>query len=173
MIDKKRQLEELKNLEKEIKDKEDKNTKYWLFKTENGVQGFMGTGGKKQIMFVGERPSSEKKGVVAWKKFYGVLKDLDLQESHLTDLIKSIAKVGGSLPDDLFEDCRILSREIAIVKPRLIFTLGTKVHNHLLFYLAEKEIKAVEIYHYSYVFRRNKVTPKAYKKQIQDELKLL
>lgn len=159
---------QLQNLERDIK-RDIPN--HWLFPTENAVQGFMGTGGKHSVMFIGERPSSAERGINSYrKKFYQVLQQFNLQDSHLTDLIKSRGKVKDAYPD-LQNDWRFFKRELAIIEPKVVFTLSDRVHNFLLFYLIEKKITEVPIYHYSYAFRYNKI--KEFSKQIEKGLKLI
>lgn len=144
---------------------------YWVFPTENGIQGFMGTGGQNQIMFVGERPSSIKHGIDSHRiQFYKVLKRFNLHDAHITDIIKSRGTVNEPYPD-LKSDWRFFKRELTIVEPKLVFTLSEKVHQLLMLTLIERGITEVPIYHYSYAFRYNKI--KEFNKQLEQGLKLL
>ena len=154
---------ELKKLKQEI---EKKIPNHWLFPKEDGVKGFHGTG---KIMFIAKRPSSVNHGRDTWREsFYKVLKEFRLENSHLTDIIKSRATVNEPYPDNVNDDWKFLNREIKIIEPQLIFTLGKKVHNYLYFPLVERRIKAVRINHYTHAFRYNKV--KEFKAQIRGAL---
>lgn len=113
------------------------------------VKGFLGTGerakSKDVVMLIAERPATTnqgkpqdrryegKKGDML-RRFYDVLAGHDLGNAHLTDFIKTRAKVGYDRgPDEaLFYETEFqdhlpyLKQEIGIVKPTVVVAIGQK-----------------------------------------------
>lgn len=144
----------------------------WFFNEVNHVKGFFGTGGEQRIMFVAERPSSTTFGKEKGKDFfYEVLLENNLQEAHLTDLIKSRAKANDPYPKNLYSHWKFFKEEIKIVQPKLIFALSEKVYNHIRFPVeAEMGITVFQIIHYAYAVRYNKKDK--FRKQIKEGLSM-
>lgn len=117
----------------------------WLFPTQRGVQGFMGT---SPVMFVAERPATGPFSP-STVRLYGLLEKNGAANSHLTDVIKSRGKVGEPYPEDMSAHRRIFDREIEIVRPHLIVAFGQKVYDLLQFHLAGSGIKIRQVWHYS------------------------
>ena len=75
----------------------------WLFPVDSKVpprvQGFLGRG---PIMCVAERPSTGKTFPdSSIRRLYHLLDELDIADSHLTDVIKSRGRVNAPYPEDL------------------------------------------------------------------------
>jgi hypothetical protein len=104
--------ERLKQLKKEI---EATIPDAWLFPVDPAipkVQGFLGAG---PIMFVAERPSTGKFPSRSDQRLYGLLDELEIEDSHLTDVIKSRGKVNEPYPEDMRPDKQAFEKEIEIV----------------------------------------------------------
>jgi hypothetical protein len=136
------------------------NEKLWLFPTDEvkKVMGFKGSGGDKKLMFVGERPSSEKHGKEAGREFlYDIINEFNIGESHLTDLVKSRGNANDPYPASIHHHWRFFRRELAIVEPNLVFALSKKVYDYLYFSIvAERKMKLILLDHYSYAIRYHK-----------------
>jgi len=97
-----------------------------------GVKGFLGN---KDVCFIMSRPSMNKFPSPKDTQFYRLLKKYDLEESHLTDIMKTRCKAGFkifhqkcnifqdiafqifSIPEDeLVLNLKILKRELEILK---------------------------------------------------------
>jgi hypothetical protein len=132
----------------------------WFFHELNGIKGYQGTGevGKERIIFIATNPSYgnswPSKRIIG---FYQVLKDSDLQNVHITDLIKVRLSNAGSKeyiknPELLNPQIEYLKKEIEIIRPTKIIAFGTKVHDTLEKYGIESEC----LMHYAHAFRYNK-----------------
>ncbi len=126
---------------------------YFLFPEDNGVKGFYGS---NKIMIVGLQPSTGKFGNKGDRLLYNLLKDLNLCDCHLTDIIKSRSIDNNSENNNLMVHRKIFDNELEIIKPKVVIALGDKVYNLLLFYLADKKIELYKTYHYAYIHRWNK-----------------
>ena len=147
-IDSKR--ERLKQLKKEI---EAMISDAWLFPIDPRVpkvQGFLGPG---PIMFVGERPSTGRFGGPSDERLYNLLVELEMEDSHLTDVIKSRGKVGEPYPEEMSPHKEAFDKEIEIIQPCCIITFGQKVFDLLRFSLAGSGIKMYQVHHYAYARR--------------------
>ncbi len=134
----------------------------WLFPAQGKVQGFMGVG---PVMFVAERPSTGSFPSPGDRFLYDILEQYGIEDSHLTDVIKSRSKVRTPYPDMTLHR-RVFDREIEIVRPKLIITFGQKVYDLLQFALAGMRISIRQVWHYSYT-RRGHDKCEAFESQIK------
>lgn len=158
-----RKLVQLKKLKLDI---EKSVQNYWLFSNDPRpeVKGFLGTG---PFMLVGERPSTGKSGGRSLKRLYDLLVELNIENSHLTDVIKSREKVGAPYPSDMTLHKEIFDKEIKIVQPQYILAFGQKVYDLLQFSMSGKGIKIYQVHHYAYA-RRGKQAELSFKKKFRD-----
>lgn len=125
--------------------------KAFLFPEHDGVQGFLGT---SPVMLAAERPSTAKEfSGPAKSLLYPFLKEIGAGDGHLTDVIKTPARVGQPYPEDITDHRRFFDLEIEIVQPSLIVAFGQKAYDLLQFSLAGCGIKIREVWHYSYAGR--------------------
>lgn len=127
----------------------------FLFPARDGVQGFLGA---SSVMFVAERPSTAKEELSGSAKslLYPFLEEIGAGDGHLTDAIKTPAKVGEPDPEDIAHHWRFLDREIEIVRPRLIVAFGQRVYHWLQFPAAVRGIEIQRVRHYSHAGRWGK-----------------
>lgn len=133
---------------------------WWLFPTQDPIQGFMGTG---SIFIVGDQPSKSE-----WppehpnrRAFYGHLEKIGLPNAHLTDLYKrrgECSSLRAGLPDDFHDHVRLFRREIEILQPTRIVALGHLAYRLLKQHLAEWQPALRRIWHFSYVVRYGKLS---------------
>ena len=118
----------------------------------------MGTGGEQKIIVLGERPSSVSHGKDAGRAFlYSVLCEYNLQDAHITDLIKSRAKGNEPYPKSISDHWRFFQRELAIIEPVKILALSKKVYDYVYFpVMVERQIELIQIDHYAYALRYGK-----------------
>lgn len=143
----------LKELRKEVIDKYFVGAwrEVWFFPKYKEVNGYMGTG---DIFFVGLNPSSGRFPSKQDDMFYDELKNNNLNNAHITDLIKLRAtdKNLQEIIDDIpiFNDqIETLRREIDILNPKLIVALGRKCEKHLkdkFKHLPDSQIKYLRHY---------------------------
>ncbi|KXA95345.1 hypothetical protein AKJ36_00950 [candidate division MSBL1 archaeon SCGC-AAA259I07] len=155
----------LKQLKDEIKGCNEcrNNRGAWFFPDRHGVSGF---NGDDKIFFVGERPSTGE-----WDKanelFYKLLKEYNFENAHLTDVIKCRKEVGEEVTREEIGNCvEHFRKELEVVNPKTIVSLGDKVHSILkvlLPVLGEQNILLLKIWHYTYPQRFGKQDD--YKKQ--------
>ena len=123
----------------------------WLFPVDPqvpSVRGFLGAG---SIMCVAERPSTGKAFPdPSVRLLYNLLEELEIGDSHLTDVIKSRGKVGDPYPEEMRLHKEVFDQEIDIIRPRCIVTFGQKVFDLLQFTLAGSGIAVYRAHHYSY-----------------------
>jgi len=127
---------------------------------ETGVKGFFGTG---RVMFVAERPST-RGGKIPDDldiEFFKLLRKFNLQDSHITDLIKCRGTVKeAKCPEEWdrrVESCLpFLLEEIEIIKPVVIVAIGRRVYKELKRRGLAEKFKIKRITHYSYAFTRGK-----------------
>lgn len=141
----------LRELAREIGSHED----WWLFPTQEPIQGFMGTG---QIFIVGDQPSTDEWGPKHpnRKIFYERLHKAGLQNAHLTDLYKRRDFAGALerlIPDDFLEHVNLFKKEIQILKPTLIVGLGQLAQRLLIQNLPDWKPMIPRIYHFAHVER--------------------
>ncbi|HHT9152730.1 MAG TPA: uracil-DNA glycosylase family protein, partial [Candidatus Hypogeohydataceae bacterium YC40] len=121
------------------------------------IKGFLGT---KDIIFLGLNPSYGAFPSDNDKFFYDCLSNRDFENAHITDLIKIRAKGKGSKHesiDKLHEDKRIvkeqvefLKREIEIIEPKIIVTLGKECDKHFRKKFEERIEDPYETPHHSF-----------------------
>lgn len=176
----------LRKLQKRIENKFGKN-KIWLFprgdneavanyfETDLGkkVKGFWGTGEKPNsddiVMIIAERPSmgrgkSHKKFDKWVARFYEILEKNGLDNSHLTDFIKTRARVGYDW-EDFSQHLPILKQELAIIKPNKIIVLGKKINLWVAickFFWNLKNVKLVCAPHYANRFKKTEELEKEF-----------
>jgi uracil-DNA glycosylase len=134
----------------------------WLFPSEGNVRGFMGA---SSVMFVAERPSTAVGFGGPGRSFlYPLLEETGNADAHLTDIIKTRAKVGAPYPEEIALHRHFFDRELRIVRPHLIIAFGQKVYDLLQFALAGSGITIRQVWHYSYPGRwpRKRVAFKAH-----------
>ena len=138
----------------------------WVFPEKGAVKGFMGPG---PLMIVAERPST---GPISGYPglLYSLLERYDAGSAHLTDLIKSRAKVRDPYPADIGPHRRIFDRELTIIQPRVIIALGSKVYDLLQFFLADRDITIRRVRHYAHA-RWGAANKRAFTKQLRGALK--
>ena len=120
----------LKKLRKEIIEKYYINEwkEVWFFPSYNQVKGFLGT---QDIIFLGLNPSQGHFPSKYDKFFYEELGKNNFENAHITDLIK--IKASNKKINELLENKKILKeqlefliKEIKIIRPRIVATLGGK-----------------------------------------------
>jgi len=142
----------LKEIALEIGSHED----WWLFPTQEPIQGFMGT---DALFIVGDQPSTAEWGPGHPSRimFYQTLQNVGLHNAHLTDLYKkrgfSSSLDPALLPDDFLEHVNLLRREIEILRPKLIVGLGQLAQRLLNQSLPEWRDPIPRIYHFSHVVK--------------------
>jgi len=181
----------LENLKVEIRKKFETHAKdIWLFpRGDDGkvrkflpnsgskVMGFWGTGEKPNckdtVMIIAERPSRGRgKEPKEFDKttacFYEFLEKNELDNSHLTDFIKTRAKVGYDrekpkrlkfYDEEYPRHLSILKKEIDIIKPNKIIALGEKTYVWVAICKSFLELKNVKLFcapHYARAYRFNK-----------------
>jgi len=142
---------------------------WWLFPTQDPIQGFLGTG---DIFIVGDQPSTDEWGPKNLNRimFYKTLENVGLQNAHLTDFYKKRGfsnTLEQGLPDDFPDHVDLLREEIQILKPKLIVGLGQLAQRLLIQNLPEWNISIPRIWHFSYVVREG-VSPEQYKTNIRN-----
>jgi len=133
---------------------------WWLFPSQDSIQGFMGT---DPIFIVGDQPSKSE-----WppshpnrRAFYGHLKKVGVPNAHLTDIYKRRGKSGAlraGLPDDFHDHVSLFLKEIEILQPTRIVALGHLAHSLLIQHVAEWRPTFRRIWHFSYVVRYGKLS---------------
>lgn len=131
---------------------------WWLFPTQDSIQGCMGTG---PIFIVGDQPSTDE-----WppehpnrKVFYETLRKVGLQNAHLTDLYKKRGLSSGlerGLPEDFPNHVDFFRKEIQILQPTLIVGLGQLAQRLLIQNVKSWTRTIPRIWHFSYVVRARK-----------------
>ena len=134
------------------------NENWWLFPSQDPIQGFMGT---DSIFIVGDQPSKDKWGPEHpnRKIFYETLQKIALPNVHLTDLYKKrgdCSALKWKLPEDFSDHLNLFRREIEILKPTLIVALGELAQRLLIQNLTEWKPAIPRIWHFSHVVRAGK-----------------
>ena len=156
----------LKEIAVEIGSHED----WWLFPTQEPIQGFMGT---DPIFIVGDQPSTAEwgPGHPSRKIFYQTLQSAGLHNAHLTDIYKkrgySSSLNPALLSDDFPEHVSFLRKEIQILRPKLIVGLGALAQRLLKQSLPEWRDPIPRIYHFSHVVKES-LDPKQYEDNMRD-----
>jgi len=139
------------------------------------VEGYKGT---NEVMFVGLNPSMSKFPTKLDMFFYGELKKNNFEKAHITDLIK--LRIKNNQVSNFFkneklvnEQIEFLKKEIEIIDPKLIVTLGSSKGFKLLKEKLNKDIqdKIINIIHYSY--RNNEAKDNFSKQMIEVKEKYL
>ncbi len=151
----------LKRLRRDIIEKYfiDEWKEVWFFPEYENVKGFSGI---QDIIFLGLNPSYGHFPSQYDKFFYRELRKNAFENAHITDLIK--IKAPNKKINELIENGRILKeqmeflmREIKIIHPKIIVTLGKKCDNIFRENFKNSKIKIIKIRHYSSIrFPRNK-----------------
>jgi len=150
----------------------------WAFPERWSDKGFLGDctvtipelGRTIKIMFVsfrpstvarrwGEFPSPGSKSFENVKNYYLCLKEYGFENAHLTDILKCQKPVkAGVIPLEL-RNCvtRFLSKEIEMVRPNLIVTLGRRASDLMSCIQAwlKTDIPQVQLLHYAQRKREN------------------
>lgn len=154
-------LKELQRLRKEIIEK------YYMgqwkevlfFPEHKQIKGFLGV---QDIIFLGLNPSYSRFPSKYDEFFYEELGKNDFENAHITDLIKIKAtnkKINELIENKktLNEQMEFLIREINIIKPKIIVTLGGKCDDIFRENFKNSNIKIIKIRHYSSIrFPKNK-----------------
>ena len=133
----------------------------------------------KTYMFVGLNPSyrrfpgiyqafgGEVKHDGSGDIFIGWLKELDiLKDSYITNIQKCSTETNVVNTEEINKCFPFLQKEIELVKPQIIISLGNKVHE----YLTSHNIVTVKIPHPSFIISYNGMSPEKYKQIIQKVL---
>lgn len=133
----------------------------------------------KKYMFVGLNPSyrrfpgiyqafgGEVKSAGSGDIFVGWLKELDvLKDSYITNIQKCSTETNTVNTHEIDICFPFLQEEIELVKPKIIISLGNKVHEYLTSY----GINTAKIPHPSFIISYNGMTPDKYKQIIQKVL---
>lgn len=159
----------IKELKTKIENKYGKEN-VWFFPEYKGIKGFEGV---QDIMFVGLNPSKGKtkkektRFPTTYDNFlYKNLKKVGFKNAHLTDLIKIIMtkrEVNNFIKNkqEMEEQIKILEKEISIIKPKIIITMGRDCEGLLRKYVNKKVIYLI---HYANRFNGKKELPKGMKK---------
>ena len=129
----------------------------WFFPPSNGYrdvpQGICGWQGTGDVLLVGLNPSTGQFPNEADKFLYGELRDNDLGEAHLTDVIKvratgSEVKLMLKNPNLMRQQRDYFLEEIDILAPRLLVPMGRQAADALTAWLpGSKIVRAIP--HYS------------------------
>jgi len=132
---------------------------WWRFPEEDSVRGFLGT---SRVFFVGDQPSTS-----SWtlnnpgrRAFYDSLREVGLENAHLTDLYKRRGLSGEleqGLPLDFDEHVEFLRRELDILRPTRIIAVGRLAESLLAEHLPEVRSRLAWTWHFSYVVRAQRV----------------
>ena len=151
-------INKLKELRNEIENEFGKD-KVWFFPETDLCKGFYGT---QNIIFLCLNPS--KSNIPFDKKptdlnFYSKLNELGFENAHITDLIKT--KVSNKEAEKYLTDfnfmireLKFLKKEIEIIKPKLIISLGKSKKELYENCLKDYNIPIINIKHYSLRFPR-------------------
>ena len=128
---------------------------WWLFPSEDVIQGFMGRG---PIFIVGDQPSTDEWGPQHPNRrvFYDTLQKAGLPNAHLTDLYKKrglSSELEQGLPDDFPEHVSLFQQEVKILQPTLIVALGCLAQRLLIQKVAGWKLAVPRIWHFSHVVR--------------------
>ncbi|MGB9779086.1 MAG: uracil-DNA glycosylase family protein [Candidatus Bathyarchaeales archaeon] len=140
----------------------------WFFPPYREVKGFFGTG---KVVFICERPSTGTFPSKADELFYDLIKRYELEDAHITDLIKCRLKdnekgktKNKKEADESFNfyasKCFThLLEELEILKPTLIVAVSEKVRKYLKEHLPQAykdNLFENSMTHYSYACRYKK-----------------
>jgi hypothetical protein len=147
-----------KNALLELAERIRSHSDWWLFPTENSIQGFMGT---DPIFIVGDQPSTDEWPVEHPNRraFYDTLQKVGLQNAHLTDLYKKRGVSSGlerGLPDDFPYHVSLFQEEIDILRPAMIVALGKLAQRLLIQNVATWKRTVPRIRHFSHVVKAGK-----------------
>jgi len=113
-----------------------------LFPQRRAVSGFLGTG---PIVIVGWRPShSPFPDEGANRLFYDILAEHGLENTHLTNVIKSRGRKSEPDPEDLSVHEEIFWREIEIISaPYAVAPMGNEYYDRISALLLARGIKPI------------------------------
>lgn len=145
-------LEDIKKII--IEESEKVGKEVWFYPEYRGVKGFVG---EQDIFLMGLNPSSGTFPSHKDKLLYNLLREKDLENIHITDLIKTRAKNSGvskliTNTEFMKQQINFLKNEIDILKPKIIICMGSQSKNLLKYYAPEifKHCKIVQILHYGF-----------------------
>ena len=142
----------------------------WFFPSQDGVDGYMGTG---PVMFVGQRPSTgggelggRGPSAVAFQAFYASLKRHGFENAHLTDLVKERKKVGALSREELDRNWPFFENELSVVKPVVVVALGGDVLEPLVRRI-DRIVPFWRVTHYAYRYRKGSRIGQQFDRDIQ------
>jgi len=142
--------EALKQLQEEMSRELD--GELFFFPEADGVKGFYGDG---KIWFIAPKPSSQGSFPTRHDELlYETLKEFGFSNAHLTDISKIRGKVVDEIPEEELEQNRpLLEREIEILEPELLVTVGNNAQTALEQLGVAPLIEKNHIRHYSWASR--------------------
>ncbi|HEX8891654.1 MAG TPA: hypothetical protein VF779_21070 [Pyrinomonadaceae bacterium] len=128
---------------------------WWRFPDEEAVQGFLGT---DPIFIVGIRPSTSEWGPSHPHRrfFYDFLAKIGAANAHLTDIYKRRGHsndVEVESEKDFNDHLLLFRKEIEILRPTRIISMGVESRNRLRWHMPELESIVKEEWHYMYAIR--------------------
>jgi hypothetical protein len=114
----------------------------WLFPQRRAVGGFLGTG---PIVIVGWRPShSPFTDEGANRLFYDILTEYGLENTHLTNVVKTRGRKGEPDPGDLPVHERIFGRELEIISASYaVAPMGNEYYDRIAALLLARGVKPI------------------------------
>ncbi len=113
----------------------------WLFPQRGTVSGFLGTG---PIVIVGWRPAwSSFPDEGANKLFYDILKENDIEDAHLTNIVKSRGRRDEPDPEDLAFHEEIFWRELEIISAQYAVAPMGNAYDRVAALLMTKGVKPI------------------------------
>jgi hypothetical protein len=126
---------------------------WWLYPSEQHVEGFLGVG---PLFIVGDQPSTS-----AWeyehphrRAFYDMLAAEGAGTSHLTDIYKRRGPSGelrNRLPQDFEKHLEIFRAEVRLLNPAKVLTLGWDAYELLLKHTPELTGRLIRVWHFGTV----------------------
>lgn len=149
-------LDALRHLKNEIEENAiERGYQTWFYQEYSQVNGFEGV---KDMFLVGLNPSS---GTFPSRKdirLYSLLEEKQLHDIHITDFIKIRATnntVASILNNNVLidEQAEFFHKEIEILKPKIIISMGRKCHELIRNIGISPSINIMRIKHYSYRYQ--------------------
>lgn len=124
----------------------------FFFPESDGVKGFYGDG---KVWFIAPKPSLQSEFPTRHDELlYGTLKRYGLANAHITDISKIQGKADDGIPEEELEQNRpFLEREIEILEPELLVTVGNGAKTALERLDIAPIIERNHIRHYSWASR--------------------
>lgn len=151
----------------------------WFYPEHKGVKGYLGT---SRLIISGINPSYGRFPSEPVIFFYDCLRELKLQNVHVTDIIKSRLsnsqyvelKRNKELFDDILEkNIKCLKQEIKIIDKSLnvrIVGMGKEAHDILKRYFKEKVVD-IWLHHYAWVESYSRESRKKKRLKFRNELR--